>query len=467
MPSRIDIEGVVEMSASPFEIKNTKSLLNAKQQPNANPQTAQSNQGLLALTDPSKPTLLCLSHLRWNFVYQRPQHLMSRFAKMFQVLFFEEPVPSEGMSSWLEVRLAEEGIRVLVPHIPGHQIGTTEGTCLLRDLLDRYLLITDADPVLWYYTPMSLAFTDHLDAPLVVYDCMDELSAFLGAPPELLNYEKALFRKADLVFTGGYSLYETKRKQHAHAYPFPSSVDIAHFGKARQANQQLPDQASIAGPRIGFYGVIDERIDVNLIREIATARPEWQLMMIGPIVKIDPVTLPRLPNIHYLGGKTYDELPVYLSGWEVAVMPFAINQSTRYISPTKTPEYLAGGRPVVSTPIHDVVQMYGDSELVFIASDSDSFITAIDRALAMMETPDVVATKADNILRGMSWDHSWNKMYLLMESKLQISPANSYLAHVSQSQENKSPVNNVAPTRKTQNVPSKIKQASSVAVGDR
>lgn len=408
------------MSRSPFEVKNIK------------PHAAHNSQGLLALPGNSKPALLCLSHLRWDFVYQRPQHLMSRFSKMFQVLFFEEPIASEGETAWLEVKMAHEDVRVLIPHIPAREIGTTGGTDLLRSLLDRYLMIADVDPILWYYTPMSLSFTDHINASLVVYDCMDELSAFLGAPPELLGYEKALFKKADIVFTGGYSLYDTKRKQHHNVHPIPSSVDTVHFGKARLVNEQPVDQANIAGTKIGFYGVIDERIDVALIREIATARPDWQLVMIGPIVKINPETLPRLPNIHYLGPKTYDELPVYLSGWKVALMPFAINQSTRFISPTKTPEYLAGGRPVVSTPIHDVVRMYGESELVLIAADSKAFIDSIEMALEAMENPAIISAKADSILRGMSWDKTWQKMYLQIEDKLQISPANAFLSKVSQ-----------------------------------
>lgn len=408
------------MSSSPFEVKNIL------------PHEALNNSGLLTLTDPTKPTILCLSHLRWNFVYQRPQHLMSRFAKMFQVLFFEEPVASEGETAWLEVKMVDEGVRVLIPHLPAHHIGTPEGTNLLRNLLDRYLMIAEADPILWYYTPMSLAFTDHLNASLVVYDCMDELSAFLGAPPALLDYEKALFKIADIVFTGGYSLYETKREQHQNVHPMPSSVDVLHFGMARLNNEQPLDQANISGPKIGFYGVIDERIDVELIRQIATARPEWQLIMIGPIVKIDPTTLPRLPNIHYLGPKAYGELPLYLSGWEVALMPFAINQSTRYISPTKTPEYLAGGRPVVSTPIHDVVHMYGETGLVLIADDTEMFIESIEKALIAMGNPSAIATKADTILLGMSWDKTWHNMYLLMEDRLQVSPAKTFLSQVTQ-----------------------------------
>lgn len=389
-------------------------------------------QSMLTLPDPAKPTLLCLSHLRWNFVYQRPQHLMSRFATMFQVLFFEEPLPSEGNTAWLEVTLTPEGVRVLIPHLPAQHIGHEKGTRQLRELLDRYLLIADADPILWYYTPMSLAYTSHINASLVIYDCMDELSAFAAAPPQLIDYEKALFKKVDIVFTGGFSLYESKRKQHASVYPVPSSVDMAHFGIARHKNLQPHDQLALTGPKIGFYGVIDERIDLDLMRAIAVARPEWQIMMVGPVLKIDPQTLPKLPNIHYLGPKTYDELPLYLSGWEVAFMPFAINQSTRFISPTKTPEYLAGGRPVVSTAIQDVVSMYGKSELVLIAHDSQHFIDSIEVALNMMKNPAWVAAKADNILRGMSWDKTWQKMNLLMEEKLQIAPAVSYASPVVQ-----------------------------------
>jgi glycosyltransferase involved in cell wall biosynthesis len=388
-------------------------------------QGEEGKQSMLTLPDPSRPILLCLSHLRWNFVYQRPQHLMSRFAKMFQVLFFEEPVASEGSTSWLEVVHTDEGVRLLIPHLPAQHIGSEEGTAHLRGLLDRYLSMAGVDPILWYYTPMSLAYTNHINTPLAIYDCMDELSAFAEAPPQLMDYEKTLFKKVDIVFTGGYSLYEAKRKQHLKVYAMPSSVDLGHFSRARQKNQQPHDQANIKGLKIGFYGVIDERIDLNLIKDIAIARPEWQIVMIGPVLKINPQTLPKLHNIHYLGPKTYDELPIYLSGWEVALMPFAINRSTRYISPTKTPEYLAGGRPVVSTPIQDVVRMYGKSELVLIAGDSQSFTHSIEVALTMMENVSLVSANADKILRDMSWDKTWQKINMLMQEELQSIPARS------------------------------------------
>jgi glycosyltransferase involved in cell wall biosynthesis len=356
-----------------------------------------------AMTGVATPTLLCLSHLRWGFVYQRPQHVMSRLAHDYDVLFFEEPVFVDSHAPRLDISRPVPGITVLVPQLP-HGAEPRQVAAEQRQLLDGYLSQhANAELLLWYLTPMSLSFTEHLKARVTVFDCMDELSAFKGAPPDLVVQEQRLLAKADVVFTGGYSLWEAKREQHANAHAMPSSVDIAHFAAARTALPEPADQVSIGHPRLGFFGVIDERFDIALVRELATQRPDWQIILIGPVVKIDPETLPRQHNIHYLGAKGYPELPAYLSGWDVALMPFAINESTRYISPTKTPEYLAGGRPVVSTPIRDVVSGYGDSGVVAIADSADGFITAIEAALKMKAQGTVTAL-ADQALAGMSWD---------------------------------------------------------------
>ncbi len=368
--------------------------------------------------DEHLPTLLCLSHLRWSFVYQRPQHLMSRFAREYNLLFWEEPIATDDAQPWLEVRPDASGVQVLVPRLP-HGCAGEAAERVQRELLNGYLdkLGVGDGLVLWYYTPMSLAFTEHLTPRLTVYDCMDELSAFHGAPPALLEREAKLLDRADLVFTGGYSLYEAKRDRHPEVYPFPSSVDVEHFAAAREPQDDPPDQAAIGRPRLGFYGVIDERLDIALLQRVAELRPDWQLVLVGPVVKIDPEDLPRLPNIHYLGGKTYDELPHYLAGWDVAIMPFARNESTRFISPTKTPEYLAGGRPVVSTPITDVVRTYGDTGIVRIAERPEAFVEAVEEALADAEAPDTLHERADQILADMSWEHTWG----LMKEKLQCS----------------------------------------------
>lgn len=365
--------------------------------------------------DDQVPTLLCLSHLRWSFVYQRPQHLMSRFARDYNVLFHEEPIPTEDAEPWLEVRPEENGVQVLIPRLPAGCEGE-DATRVQRQLLDGYLeKLGVSDLLLWYYTPMSLAFSDHLAPGLIVYDCMDELSAFRGAPPELVEREVELMCRANLVFTGGYSLYEAKRQRHDNAHPFPSSVDVEHFAAARRPKHDPDDQAEIPHPRLGFYGVIDERLDIALIEQVARMRPDWQIVLVGPVVKIDPAELPQRDNIHYLGGKTYDELPQYLSGWDVAIMPFALNESTRFISPTKTPEYLAGGCPVVSTPITDVVRTYGDTGIVRIADSAEAFVAATEAALADAEDRDGLLAKADEILGDMSWDHTWS----LMKEKMQ------------------------------------------------
>lgn len=358
----------------------------------------------------SRPSIICFSHLRWDFVHQRPQHLMSRFARDVKVYYVEEPVRDSAGEPLLEERVRLDGVHVIVPHI-GAQRSPREAEQDQKALLDELILREQIEePVLWYYTPMSMAYSSHMSAGLVVYDCMDELSAFLGAPSELIRHERQLLARADVVFTGGYSLYESKRKLHPNAHPFPSSVDVPHFKRARGSVPQPPDQARIGRPRMGFYGVLDERFDGPLVAEVARLRPDWQIVLVGPVVKIDPATLPQAPNIHYLGSKRYDELPAYLAGWSVALMPFAMNASTRYISPTKTPEYLAGARPVVSTPIADVVRTYGHTSLVRIAATAQDFVEAAERALEDMKDPGAVARQADQILAGTSWERTWQGM---------------------------------------------------------
>jgi len=318
--------------------------------------------------------LVCFSHLRWDFVYQRPQHLMSRFAKQFRTFFIQEPV-FHNSEDTLQVKINEANILVVTPHL--NSAFTDRQSILTRQkqLLNIFFMEKKIEKfIAWYYTPMALKISSHLKPNMVVYDCMDELSAFKFAPAELKIMEAELFSKAQVVFTGGQSLYEAKKHAHPNIYPFPSSIDKVHFSQGRKKVIEPIDQQSIPHLRFGFYGVIDERFNIQLIKEVAERRPEWQLVLIGPVVKINPKDLPRRDNIHYLGCKNYSELPNYLSGWDFAMIPFEKNESTRYISPTKTPEYLAAGKPVISTSIKDVVSPYGDKRLVYIADNADEFI---------------------------------------------------------------------------------------------
>jgi UDP-galactopyranose mutase len=272
---------------------------------------------------------------------------------------------------------------------------------------------------------MSLGFSDTSAASLVVFDCMDELSAFDHAPAELVLRERALMGKADLVFTGGHSLFDAKKRLHSNAHAFPSSVDVPHFAQAREVSADPHDMAGIPHPRIGYYGVIDERMDIALLDAVAAARPDWHWVMVGPVVKISQENLPRRPNIHYLGGKGYPELPAYLGSWDVAMMPFALNASTKFISPTKTPEYLAGGKPVVSTAITDVIRGYGASGLVRIVDGCDSMIAAIEEALAKDAGQASFHEAADVVLKGMSWDRTCSEMTALMAGELRDTTAAS------------------------------------------
>ena len=355
--------------------------------------------------------LICLSHLRWNFVFQRPQHLMTRYAKQCRVYFVEEPVFDERTEPGVTIERSD-GVWVVVPRLP--RASTPDQTVRWQRAILDQLIRTHAIQrfVLWYYTPLALKFSEHLAPDAVVYDCMDELSAFKDAPAELASLEQLLMRRADVVFTGGHSLYEAKKGQHANIHALPSSVDTAHFAAARRVTDDPADQRPLAHPRLGFFGVLDERLDIPLLAGAAAERPDWQFVMIGPVVKIDPTELPQLSNIHYLGPKRYEELPHYIAGWDVASLLFARNEATRFISPTKTPEYLAAGKPVVSTSIRDVVKPYGERDLVRIADSVPDFVRACQ--LALTEPPEPRRVRADVFLRGTSWDRTWAKTASLL-----------------------------------------------------
>ncbi|MDZ8035214.1 UDP-galactopyranose mutase [Nostoc sp. DedSLP04] len=421
------------MASEKSQVKNNgvSNVISSKQRKTKRSQLAQtqsSSTSLLDLTSSNKkvqstetfkdtPDIVCLSHLRWNFVYQRPQHLLSRCAQGKRVFFIEEAIFSEEPLARLDVNQDSNGVVVVVPHL---QQGLSEEAINadLQVLINNLFAEHNINKyICWYYTPMAIAFTRHLQPQAVVYDCMDELSAFQGASPTLKNYEAELFKRADLVFTGGQSLYESKVNQHPNVYAFPSSVDVPHFGQARNL-QEPEDQAHIPHPRLGFFGVIDERMDIELLAGIAEARPDWHLVIIGPVVKIDPAALPQHENIHYLGGRDYKQLPAYLAGWDLAMLPFARNESTRFISPTKTPEYLAAGRPVVSTSIRDVVRPYGESKLVRIADTISEFVTAAELAMQEDTPTSEWLSRVDAFLEKISWDRTWASMMKLIDSAI-------------------------------------------------
>lgn len=365
------------------------------------------------------------SHLRWDFVYQRPQHLLSRIAARRRVLFIEEPMPGAPASRW-ERSEPSPGVTVFRPHTPIASHGFSEEQLsvllgMVRDLVQE----EDAEgAVAWMYTPLALPLLGAMRPTTTVYDCMDELSLFLHAPPQLLPREEALLRRADVVFTGGPSLYEAKKHRHDNIHCFPSSVDAEHF---RSVRAEPADQAALPRPRLGFYGVIDERVDLALIEALADRHPDWQIVMVGPVVKIDPATLPRRPNIRWLGQRTYEELPAYLAGWDVCLLPFARNDATRFISPTKTLEYMVVERPIVSTPITDVAGPYRD--IVYLGDTPSAFVAACEAALESSATERARRALAmRQVLARTSWDATAAAMEQLIEDALRRRNAAAPLA---------------------------------------
>lgn len=366
----------------------------------------------LTSTSTKKPALICFSHLRWDSVLQRPQHLMQRFSQDHRLFFWEEAIPTDHHLPYLEFHAFDgttaQAVRPRVPDRWPHK----ERQKALSELFNKFLGLTGIhQPLMWFYSPMFWPIARHIEASAVVFDCMDELSAFRFAPPELPQLEAELLAASDVVFTGGWSIWEAKHNRHDNIHAFPSAVDTADFAVARAKLSVPDDQRSITGPRLGYYGVIDERLDLALIATLAYAHPDWSIVMLGPVVKVAEADLPQAPNLHWLGQKDYAELPRYLAGWDVALMPFALNEATQFISPTKTPEYLAAGVPVVSTSIRDVVRHYGDLDAVHIASDAVEFVEACEEALIQKNGPDLGwRDQADEVLAGLSWDSTFRQM---------------------------------------------------------
>jgi glycosyltransferase involved in cell wall biosynthesis len=358
-------------------------------------------------------TLIVFCHLRWNFVYQRPQHLLSRLARNWRVVFVEEPIVGQAEQR-LEKFSPVEGVEVWRPHVTGTAPGFhDEHISVLQDFVaDAIRQERITDYWVWFYTPMAVPLMADLQPRGIVYDCMDELTLFKNAPRQLVQRENRLFKEADLVFTGGPSLYNSKKGRHPSVHCFSSSVDHEHFAHV-DVDHRL--QAAIPHPRLGYCGVIDERINMDLVDAMATAHPEWHIVMVGPVVKIDPAGLPKHPNIHWLGQQNYNDLPAFICGWDVCLMPFALNEATRYISPTKMLEYMACGRPSVGTSIRDVVEPYG--HVVSIADTPAEYVAACERILA--RTPQQRQAHARELAQAISktsWDKTAQAMAALIET---------------------------------------------------
>ena len=362
--------------------------------------------------------LLVFSHMRWDFIFQRPQHLLSRQARNRRVFYFEEPVYGMTEIPRLHLRETAENVLVVIPYLPTN-IEPSKMQAALTDLVDELIYEEELiDYTLWYYSPKALSFSRHLQPKAVIFDYLDQLSF---GKDRLETQEDELFKRADIVFAAGQSLYDLKKHGHHNIHSMPNSIDYKHFSQGRLKLVEPDDQINIPKPRVGFYGVIDERFNFDLLIRSADLKPELQFVILGPVVNLDTRTLPRRPNIHYLGKKDYHVLPLYLAGWDAAIMPYKVNELTRYVSPMKTLEYLAAGKPIVSTNLADVMNPYGQKSLVHIANKPEDFIDAIELAMQEKNQPEWL-DRVDHYLKDQSWDQLFQMMMevetgLLQEKK--------------------------------------------------
>jgi glycosyltransferase involved in cell wall biosynthesis len=348
------------------------------------------------------------SHLRWDFVWQRPQQIFSRLARQHSILFVEEALDAVD-TPMLELSEPHANVVRAVPRLPGAAgMSIDDQHQIMLPLLDHALR---THPLLagrfhkfvqWFYSPMPAPSTlERLAGVAVVYDCMDELANFRFAPPDIAQRELQLLAHADVVFTGGRALFEAKSRHHDNVHFFGCGVDAKHFGQARSADLRVPEElAQLRRPVLGYFGVIDERLDYDLIERLSQAFPNCSIAMVGPLAKVEPEQLPASANIHWLGQRDYAQLPPLVKGFDVCMMPFAINDATRYINPTKTLEYMAAGKPVVSTAVPDVVRNFG--AYVGVARSHGEFIAEVRRALTQPDTARIARALAH--AEGSGWD---------------------------------------------------------------
>lgn len=347
-------------------------------------------------------------HLRWDFVWQRPQQIFSRLASQHRILFIEDPMLEEGEAHLKITEPYPNIVRVLpiLPHEDNISINDQHEKILAllhKELKEHPLLAGQFDsPIQWFYSPMTApSFLGQFDQVSVVYDCMDELAQFRFAPPDIAQREQFLLSKADVVFTGGYQLFESKSRYHDNVHFYGCGVDTKHYSKARSTETVIPSEvANLPRPIFGYFGVIDERLDYDLLEHLAESFPEASVVMVGPLAKVEAEQLPKSPNIYWLGSKSYEDLPALVKSFDVCLMPFALNEATQYINPTKTLEYMAAGKPVVSTAVPDVVRNF--TPVVKIADSNDAFAEAVRQAY---QNPDnALINQGIEIANNASWE---------------------------------------------------------------
>jgi len=368
--------------------------------------------------DQREPVFILASIIQWYEVWQRPQHFASNLSRKYKTCYIS-PVPVHHIVGqvhvWLSRRLKRLAQRlwVFVPLLlPGeNKVGLIRA---LNRLLwvgyakEAALRLGTARPVVWINFPFNPRLAKSLSPRAVVYDVMDEFVEFSIAPRKARRMEEEVLNRASFVSTGTYALYEKKTALHPHVRYIPCGVDFELFNSVVKRKPPRPqDFPKARAPVFGYFGTLNERIDAELIEEVARRRPGWLFVLIGPIQRSYGGTR-QLGNVYYLGLKPYKLLPTYLAHFDVCTMPYRITEATKSISPVKLLEYFAAGKPVITTRIPDVLRFY--ESLVWVVDGADDFITKGEALLRMIQSGHLSYDQYVEVARQRSWEQMAEQM---------------------------------------------------------
>jgi glycosyltransferase involved in cell wall biosynthesis len=300
------------------------------------------------------------------------------------------------------VQQVRENFHVLTPPViplpSSHWAKRLNRKMLVSSIRGALRGLGDGPLQVWSFTPDVSYLLDALTPRKVIYYCVDDFASFTGYDRRRVQSDEVdLCKRADLVVTTSRALQEAKKSLNSNTIFVPHGVDYEHFAKALCPCAEPVDLSAIPRPRVGFFGLIRDWLDLDLVRQVAAKRPAWQFVFIGGHDWSVDLSLYRMPNIHFIGGRPYGDLPAYCAHMDVGLIPFKLNELTMSVNPIKLREYLAAGLPVAATPLPEV-QAY--SELVRIGAGPTDFTAAIEAAL---QTPPEARRRLSEAMAAETW----------------------------------------------------------------
>lgn len=378
--------------------------------------------------------IVCLSSTRWSFLWQRPQQIMSRLCARHDILYVDPPFPvaeeqvrgiSNDESGTLIVKNLQtindalqifrplEISRFSYPDLDSNELLKMNQELLQCQIQKALFQLGWQHPLLWLYDPRNVNLVDQLNPCGVIYDCVDSFRSFSWSHPHVSIWEEALVDRADVVLATSRALYQERLRKNRYTFLVPNAADYKHFSPW-QGYEKPADITAISRPRLGFIGAIYEWVDLELLQVIADKSPAWNLVLIGP--KQHGLQLPERSNIHWLGQRGYAELPAYVHSFDVALIPFLVNETTQHANPIKFWEYLAAGKPVVSTLLPEIPDVPG---VVWRSENHSMFCNHCAQALELVQHPlsrNKIITKARAIAYANSWENRCKRILRILVS---------------------------------------------------